>query len=673
MPGRVAFVPLRYGPQIVGGSEALTREIAMGLAGRGWEVDVLTTRVVDHQAMADELPEGVEETDGLRVHRFSTQPHWSKPGLKAQRLIQEDVMPPPDDQWTWVGWRFTMPDLFHHLLRHGQDYDAVVFSPYMFWNTTVGLSAVGANAVVMPCLHDESYARLSVMRPVLSDPASVWFLSEPEHRLAHRLGPVAERHRVTGAGIHVPDGYDPESFRRRHSVTRPFVLYAGRREKDKGWGWLLDTFSAAVAGGLEDVDLLTFGSGTVEVPPSLAGRVIDLGFVSETDRNNAFAAALAYAQPSRMESFSRTVMEAWLAGTPVLAIDRSEVVGWHIERSGGGLIFPDGPTLAGHLRELAADPGRAADLAARGRHYVLREYDWPVVLDRIEADLDHLVGGADPLTGATSDTAGAGAAGTATGTAGTATGTAGTATDTGAAGTATGTAGTATGTGAAGTATGTGAVGPARWDEPGRPGGRMTGPGVASALVRPVLVVGSYPPIPVAGASATLAEVRRAWAGGAEVTVVAPRLSAAHLTVPIHGVLAGRRLANVRRVTGADHVVLVLEDGYPFPVGPAPLQMATCMALEHALEGFRHVRVVRAGATSLAPAVWNRLVAAADEVTEVPPGPTAPGVTPLGPPEVTPAERPGQLAEAAARRLLGPRYPVVRARLGSLRRAIHRR
>ena len=385
-------MPLRYGPQIVGGSEALTREIAMGLAGRGWDVEVLTTRVIDHQSMADELPEGEAHEDGLTVRRFSTQHHWSRPGFRSQQLIQDGILPPVDDQWTWVSWRFTMPDLFHHLLRHGDTYDAVVLSPYMFWNATVGICALEGNAVAMPCLHDESYARLSVMRPVLSRPASVWFLSEPEHDLAHRLGPVADRHRVTGAGIHVPAGYDPEGFRARHSIERPFILYAGRREKDKGWGWLLDTYRAAVRSGLADVDLVTFGSGTVEPPPGLEGRVVDLGFVSEKDRNDAFAAALAYVQPSRMESFSRTIMEAWLAGTPVLAVEGSEVVGWHCRRSGGGLTFGDGRQLSSLVSSLLSEPARAAELARLGREYVLREYDWPVVLDRIESDLDWFAG-----------------------------------------------------------------------------------------------------------------------------------------------------------------------------------------------------------------------------------------------------------------------------------------
>jgi glycosyltransferase involved in cell wall biosynthesis len=387
VPGRIAFVPLRYGPQIVGGSEAVIREIAMGLAHRDWEVEVLTTRVVNHYTMEDELPEGESRQDGLVVRRFSTARQSSRCGYRAQMQIQDGLVPPVDDQWTWVSWLFTIPDLFHYLLRYGDRYQNVVFSPYLFWNTTACLPAVRDKAVVMPCLHDETYARLDVVRPALSTPQSVWFLSEPEHQLAHRLGPVVDRHIVTGAGVHVPADYHPDRFRARHHLARPFIVYAGRREKDKGWDWLLAAFAAAVGHGCGDVDLLTMGSGDVTVPPGLAGRVVDLGFVSEEDRNDAFAAALAYVQPSRMESFSRTVMEAWLAGTPVLVIEGSEVVAWHCERSGGGFTFRNGAELAELLQKLSADPDLAAETAAHGRRYVMREYAWPVVLDRIEADL----------------------------------------------------------------------------------------------------------------------------------------------------------------------------------------------------------------------------------------------------------------------------------------------
>jgi hypothetical protein len=193
-----------------------------------------------------------------------------------------------------------------------------------------------------------------------------------------------------------------------------------------------------------------------------------------------------------------------------------------------------------------------------------------------------------------------------------------------------------------------------------------------TAVGRPVLIVGSYPPIPVAGAPATIREVRRAWAAGQEVTVVSPRLSAAHLAVPIHGVLAGRRLANVRRVTGADHLVMVVEEGFPFPAGPVPLQMATAAVILRAWRKFRHVRLVRAGSPSLPDQVWGRLVDAADEVVEEAPGPVQAGVTPLGPPETTVSERAALIAERAARRALGTHGPTVRSWIEAFRRSVRR-
>jgi glycosyltransferase involved in cell wall biosynthesis len=383
----VALVPPRYGPQVVGGSEAVSREIALGLAGRGWDVEVLTTCAISHYGWPNALPAGLSHEAGVRIHRFPMVHRARRSALRAQMAIQEGRIPPMDEQVNWLSLQFTVPALFEHLLRFGDRYDAVVFSPYMFWTTSVCMPAVAERAVVMPCLHDETYARLDVLRPVLSDPAAVWFLSEPEHQLAHRLGPVAERHQVTGAGVTVPTGYDAEGFRRRHGLERPFVLFAGRREQDKGWPWLRDVYAEVVRGHGLEVDLVTIGVGEVEPVPGLEQRIIDLGFLDDNERNNAFAAAAAYVQPSRMESFSRTIMESWLAGTPVLALETSEVVAWHCRQSGGGRTFADGEGLADALRWVADRPEEAGAAAEAGRRYVIDNYAWDRVLDRMEVDL----------------------------------------------------------------------------------------------------------------------------------------------------------------------------------------------------------------------------------------------------------------------------------------------
>jgi len=381
---KLAFVTPRFGPSVLGGSESVMREASLGFAARGHDVEVLTTCAVDHYSWANELPEGTSEEGGVLLRRFPVVRHPSRAALRAQLSLQAGKVPDLDHQVSWLGFQFAVPALFEHLLRRGHNYDAVVFSPYLFWTTSVCVPAVADRAVVMPCLHDEPYARLEILRPVLAGPALVWFLSGPEHLLAHRLGLLARRHSVTGAGVPVPAGYDPEGFRQRHGLTRPFALYAGRREEGKNIGWLLDAFAA------NDCDLVLIGKGQLRVPSALGRRVIDLGYLGDEERDNAFAAATVYVQPSRMESFSRTIMEAWLAGTPVLALAESEVVAWHCRRSGGGTTFSDAAELARGLRLLASQPQEAAAMAAAGRRYVIENYTWPSVLDRMEASLRSL-------------------------------------------------------------------------------------------------------------------------------------------------------------------------------------------------------------------------------------------------------------------------------------------
>lgn len=387
---RLAFVPPRYGSDVVGGSESVLREAAHGLAGRGWEVEVLTTCARSHYTWQNAYPPGSFADGAVTVRRFPTVHDGDKLARDTiEGRIQLGLPVSADDQRVWLNGHFRVPELFHHLLRHAGDYRAVVLSPYLFW-TTVSCSVVApARTVVVPCLHDEHYAYLDLFRPVLGDSGQVWFLSEPEHDLAHRLGPLAP-HRVTGAGVHVPDRYDPQGWRRRRGVSRPFVLYAGRREGGKGWHELLGAYTRAVVDHGLDLDLVTMGVGPVDPAPVVASRVVDLGFVDEAEVPSVFAAASLYVQPSRNESFSRTIMEAWLAGTGVVANAASEVVAWHCRRSGAGITYADPDELVAALVLAGEHPEALRRLAASGREYVLGEYSWPAVLDRMEAALDEM-------------------------------------------------------------------------------------------------------------------------------------------------------------------------------------------------------------------------------------------------------------------------------------------
>jgi glycosyltransferase involved in cell wall biosynthesis len=389
MKRRIAFVTPRFGSDFVGGAEAVMRDIALGLVERGWEVEVLTTCAVNPYTWANELPETSSLEDGLLVRRFRNVLATSASKEHAVHgQIYYGGHPSLDDQVTWLNALFSTPGLFEVMLREKESFDAFVFAPYLFWNTTVCMPLVADRAVVMPCLHDENYAHMEVMRHVLSLPASLWFLSGPEHDLAHRLGPVTAQHSVIGSGMEVPDRHDAAAFRSEYGIDEPFVIYLGRREADKGWPWLMEVFSRTKT----KVKLVTAGAADAAVPHRLRGRVIDVGLLSAEQRNNALAAAMAYVQPSLMESYSRTVMEAWMAGTPVLVRRGSEVVEWHCSRSEGGFVFAGAIQLAEHLRTLLSHADLSREMGERGRTYVLENYQWPHVLDLIEADLVSLKG-----------------------------------------------------------------------------------------------------------------------------------------------------------------------------------------------------------------------------------------------------------------------------------------
>ena len=387
--GRLGFVPPRYGTDVVGGAESVMRELAHELAGRGWDVDVLTTCARDHFTWENVFPAGVEDVDGVTVRRFPaviSTPRAERAALNGKIITGQPLT--LVEQERWMNDDVRIPELFHYLLDHSDRYRALVFAPYLFWPAYACGQVDPYRTILMPCLHDEAEAYLDIFQPFFASVRGLWFLSEPERALATRVFRHLSDHRVVGSGLHVPTAYDPERFRAKYGIEGRFVLYAGRRENGKNWKQLLDGFAAAVTRGDVPLSLVTMGHGVVDPPPAVADRVVDLGFLPDEDRDDAFAAADAYIQPSRYESFSRTIMEAWLAGTLVLANGGSEVNRWHCERSGAGLIYDDDLEFEQCLRFVSESPDAAAELAASGRRYVLDRYTWPAVLEGIEASID---------------------------------------------------------------------------------------------------------------------------------------------------------------------------------------------------------------------------------------------------------------------------------------------
>src|SRR5205807_5626848 len=205
--------------------------------------------------------------------------------------------------------------------------DALIFIPYLFASTVFGARVRPQKSLVVPCLHDEPYARFGVIEETLRQVRAIAFNTEAERELAVRLLGDLPPNRVVGIGFDPPPPLDVAGMLARRGLQGDYVAFAGRREIAKNFPLLVE-WMAAYAQGLSrngPAALAVAGSGKVTLPA--AGRAVlhDLGFVSDREKLEMFAGAVATAQLSLNESFSFILMESWSCGTPVIVHAGCEV------------------------------------------------------------------------------------------------------------------------------------------------------------------------------------------------------------------------------------------------------------------------------------------------------------------------------------------------------------
>lgn len=389
-PGCVVFVSPRFsGAGAVGGAETLLLHQARAARAAGRAAMLLSTCARSHVTWANELPPGASVHDGLPVVLFPVNSDRDVDVfLTLQSRIDRGQPLSDADEGLFLENSVNSRALEAWLRTHAARIDRVVVGPYPFGLTEAVARILPDKTLLAPCLHDEPVARLRRIGAMFERVRGCLFNTEPERQLAHRLfGPPRQVDAIVGMGL-ADFAADGEAFRRRHGIASPYVIYAGRREPLKGTPLLLEYLNAFRARTRRDVKLVLTGSGQVEAPEPLRPHILDLGFVSETEKQAAMAGALAFCHPSLNESLSIVLLEAWLAGTPALVHARGEVLRDQCRRANGGLWFRDYPEFEAALLQLLDDSGLCRALAASGRRYVRKVYDPETVTQRLFAALE---------------------------------------------------------------------------------------------------------------------------------------------------------------------------------------------------------------------------------------------------------------------------------------------
>ncbi|MEI7436354.1 MAG: glycosyltransferase, partial [bacterium] len=218
---RIAFLAPRFADgATVGGAETLLRRLAERAAADGRDVTFLTTCASDHFSWANLIPSGQRRVGSLNVHFFPVDEDRDIAAfLRVQNLICSGVRVSRADEEVWLSNSVNSRALYRHLEIEGAGYDRIVAGPYLFGVTGRAARIHPLRTLLVPCLHDEAFARLDVMRELFHSVRGTIFNSEPERELAGRLyGALPGHVSVVGMGLEPRAGSDPRAFARRYGL-----------------------------------------------------------------------------------------------------------------------------------------------------------------------------------------------------------------------------------------------------------------------------------------------------------------------------------------------------------------------------------------------------------------------------------------------------------------------
>ena len=385
----LCFVIQRYGLEVAGGSELHCRWLAGRLAARH-EVRVVTTTALDYLEWANHYPPGPAVVDGIAVtrHRVERPRSIRRFAALSERVFGDEHTRADEIAWVEENGPFA-PGLVRALpgLR---DVDLFVFYSYRYYQSFFGLPPVAGRSVLVPTAEEDPAIELPIFHALLQKPRGILYLTPEERSLVHTVsGNAGVPSAVIGSGVNVPAGQAAVDARARFGIEGPFLLYAGRIDRNKGADRLFTYYRRLRADWPDIPPLVLIGAAALPIPDD--PRVRHLGFVPEEEKFALLRECEVLLMPSPYESLSVVVLEAWAMGRPVLVNAACRVLEGQCLRSGGGLFYRGYSEFADALRRLGADAPLRAALGAAGQAYVRAEYDWDVVERRTEGFLDGLL------------------------------------------------------------------------------------------------------------------------------------------------------------------------------------------------------------------------------------------------------------------------------------------
>jgi glycosyltransferase involved in cell wall biosynthesis len=284
------------------------------------------------------------------------------------------------------------PALLAWLRDHESEYEALVFFSYRYWTTYFGVQVAPGKSILVPTAEHDRVLYLRLFRDFYRLPAAIAFNSPEERLLIERVtGNEGLPGEVVGTGIDRPAVVPVAEVETRLDLLGDYLVYVGRIEPEKGCAVMIDHFLRWQRETRANVTLALLGRGTMSFSENAHVRI--MGVVPDEEKLAAIARSRALVMPSRHESLSMVVLEAWMMQRPVLVNGDCEVLRGQVLRADGGLYYRRYEEFAAALDLLTGEPALADGLGRQGHAYFQENYAWERIMEKYERLLQVAAGG----------------------------------------------------------------------------------------------------------------------------------------------------------------------------------------------------------------------------------------------------------------------------------------
>jgi glycosyltransferase involved in cell wall biosynthesis len=384
---RLGFVAQRYGLDIAGGAELHCKLVAEHL-GESNYVEVFTTCAKDYVTWKNEYSKGQIIVNGVLVNRY---PVRKTRNIRSFENIQNLVFHEPqpvemEERWIKENGPYS-PALVKAVQRRS-DIDIWILFSYRYWTTVQTLRLIKNKAILVPTAEHDPALYLSVFKKLFHLPRAIAYNSIEEMSL---IQAVSRNQNVTGdvIGTGLPEIQETGVELTKLQDLKPYMLYIGRIDKNKGCDHLFRHFRRFCQEVRQDVSLVLIGRPVIPIPDHPGIRY--LGYISENEKIEVLRHCRFLIMPSRYESLSMVLLEAWRYHRPALVNGRCEVLKGQCLRANGGLSYENYDEFAENSVFLLENTSVADTIGTQGHRYYNEHYQWAVIKSKYEMLIQTIV------------------------------------------------------------------------------------------------------------------------------------------------------------------------------------------------------------------------------------------------------------------------------------------